>query len=202
MPLGPRGLPLVPGTLDALVARAPPTKSCCGLAARDRLPGDGQGGRGRWRQGYAARAHARGTARCGACVTFGGRLGLWRWRCLLRALAAPAAARGSAGARRPARDRAALRGAGMLGPAPPPEAGRRDTVAGRVAGAAHRDHARGRHAGGVGGLHERRHRGISPRRGRAFLLPRDEHQAPGGAPDHGDGDGDRSGAVADSAGAG
>ena len=48
-----------------------------------------------------------------------------------------------------------------------------------------------------GRLHQRRHDRVSARRGRPLLLPRDEHAAAGRASDHRDGDGRRSGALAD-----
>ena len=103
----------------------------------------------------------------------------------------------SPGARRPARHRPAVRRTRVFNPAAAPEGGRGNTVAGRLAGPAAGPH-RGR--GGRDAerrLQQRRHGRVPPERGRLVLLPRSEHAPAGRARHHGDGDGPRSGAVAD-----
>ena len=87
----------------------------------------------------------------------------------------------------------------MLGPAPAPEADRGDAIAGGVARAARRDHRAAAMLAASVGYTNVGHHGVPARRGRPFLLPRDEHAAAGRAPDHRDGDGRRPGAVADPA---
>ena len=117
----------------------------------------------------------------------GGRVGVRRYRGLLRAAAVAPAARRDPAARRPSRHRRAVRRARVLDSAAPSESGRGIAVARREPAAA-RAHGRGRRRGGQGGeLHQRGHHRVPARRGRLVLFPRDEHAAPGRAPGHRDG---------------
>ena len=190
------GVPIVPGHDRAGGDRR---RRAAHRQGRDRLPGRGQGGRRRRRQGLPRRAH-RGRA--------GGRIRgleprrrevLLRPDRLPRALPARPSPRRGPGARRPPRQRDPPRRARLLDPASPPEGDR--GVAGAGMGRrpadprAHRQDRRGRRQGGR--LRRRRHhRGpVRDARGRTrgarVLLPRDEHARAGRALRDRDDDGHR-----------
>ena len=156
-----------------------------GDRGRDRLSAPDQGRCGRGRQGHEDRL-LRGRGGAGVRVRPARRRGVLRRSVgVRRALPrGPASCRG-AGARRRPRQRHPSRRARLHDPAPPPEARRRDAVAGGEPGAAqpHRED-RGRRRARcrlpLGGDD----RGAA-RSGRLLLLHGDEHADPGRAHDHG-----------------
>ena len=187
------GVPIVPGTVEA-VADARGRRE--DRRRRDRLPGRGQGGGRRRRQGLSRRAEARGAAGRLRGRRARGREVLLRRDRLPRALPAQPAPRRGPGARRRARQHDPPRRARLLDPAPPPEAHRGVAGAGvdRRRGAARADRQDRRRGGARGRLPRRRHRrgpaGRSDEHERV-LLPGDEHPRAGRALRDGDDDRDR-----------
>ena len=182
------GVPVVPGHARSASAPTSPTAALERARARDRLSAARQGRVGRRRQGHAHGRRSGGSRRRRARRALGSRRGIRRRRGVPRAAPDAAAPHRSAAARRPARHGPAVRRARMLDPAAASEGRRGDAVGGRDAGAATGAGRGGRRRRARGRLHQRRHDRVPARRGRAVLLPRDEHAAAGRASDHRDGD--------------
>ena len=153
-----------------------------GDRARDRLPGDDQGERGRRRQGPARRARRRRGARGLPELPQRGQGVVRRRSRVHREVHRGAAPHRDPGARRRARQHRLPGGARVLDPAPPPEGDR----GGALAVPRRRDAQVDGRAGGraragrrlpVGG-----HRRVRRRARPQLLLPRDEHAPAGRAP--------------------
>ena len=145
-------------------------------AAEEGPQGRSLGGRGR------ARLRVRPPRGGGVLLRPGG---------LCRAVPRGSAPRRGPGARRRARRRRPPRRARLHDPAPPPEARRGDAVARRVRGPPREDRSDRRRRGQSRRLPLGRDDRRAALAGRRVLLPRDEHQDPGGAHGHGAGHGAR-----------
>ncbi len=162
-----------------------------------RLPGDAEGRRRRRRARHAARRQRRQAGGGAGRRPTRGQGGLRRRHRLPGEGDRPPAPHRDPGVRRRARRRGPPVRARLLDPAPQPEGDRGVAVAGDRRRDPRGDGRGGGARGAVGRLCRRRHHRDALRLGGAqLLLPGDEHAAAGRAPDHGAGDGRRSGALA------
>ncbi len=160
-------------------------------SGRDRIPGRGQGVRGRRREGTARRRVA-GRRRARVRDRAARRRGLLREPDgVRREVPGRSTARRGPGPGGRARERDPSRRAGLHDPEAPSEARRGDAVAGRRRGAERADRLDRGGGSASGRLPIRRHDRGPAGAGRFVLLPRDEYPCPGGAHGHGSGDRNR-----------